>query len=69
MNKGRLKFVIPTMVIVAIAAIFMLVNYYEEVPTFDKALIVISASIFSGILAHGMFWNNDDSRIDEKKTK
>ncbi|RTQ96572.1 hypothetical protein [Lysinibacillus telephonicus] len=66
MEKRRLKFIIPTMVIVATSAILMLVNYYEEVPTYHKILIVISATIFSGILAHGLFPHNDEEIPDEK---
>jgi len=65
MQKDRMKFVIPTMVIVAIGAIFMLVKYYSEVPTSHKVLIVISATLFSGILSHGMFANNVDD-VDPK---
>lgn len=66
MDKRRLKFVIPIMVIVAVTAIFMLVNYYEEVPTSHKVLIVFSATIFSGFLAHGLFPHDQISKIDEK---
>lgn len=65
MKKGRWKFVIPTMVIVAIGAMFMLFNYYQEVPSLHKALIVISATIFSGILSHGMFANHDEDDSDK----
>ncbi|MBM7609418.1 hypothetical protein JOD29_002688 [Lysinibacillus composti] len=65
MQKDRMKFVIPTMVIVAVGAIFMLVKYYSEVPTSHKVLIVISATLFSGILSHGMFANNVDD-VDPK---
>ncbi len=66
MEKRRLKFIIPTMVIVATSAILMLVNYYKDVPTNHKILIVISATIFSGILAHGLFPHNDEEVPDEK---
>lgn len=66
MGKGRWKFVIPTMVIVTIASIYMLTNYYQEVPTNHKVLIVICAAIFSGILAHGIFSNADNDTPDEK---
>lgn len=68
MGKGRWKFVIPTMVVVTIAAIYMLTNYYGEVPTNHKILIVISAAIFSGILAFGLFPNADHEKPDEKPT-
>ena len=69
MKKGRWKFVIPTMVIVAIGAMFMLFNYYQEVPSLHKALIVISATIFSGILSHGMFANHDEDDSHHKEVQ
>lgn len=65
-DKRRLKFVIPTMAIVAIGAIFMLVNYYEEVPTKHKVLLVFSATLMSGIFAHGLFPNKEDKMPDPK---
>jgi hypothetical protein len=66
MEKRRLKFVIPTMVIVATSAIMMLIKYYQEVPTNHKVLIVIGATIFAGILAYGLFPHNDVEQPDEK---
>lgn len=65
MKKGRWKFVIPTMVVVTIAAIYMLTNHFQDVPTNHKILIVICATIFSGILAHGLFSNEDEEKPDE----
>lgn len=66
MEKRRLKFVIPTVVIVATSAILMLEKYYKEVPTDHKVLIVIGATIFSAILAYGLFPHNDVEQPDEK---
>ncbi len=66
MWKKRTKYVVPTMVIVAIAAIFMLTNYYPEVPTYHKALIIISATLFSGLLSAVLF-PHDEHKIDPKK--
>ncbi|CAM5197046.1 Histidine kinase OS=Ureibacillus acetophenoni OX=614649 GN=SAMN05877842_105106 PE=4 SV=1 [Ureibacillus acetophenoni] len=67
MWKQRSKFVIPTMVIVAVAATFMLMNYYSEVPTYDKVMIIIAATLFSGLLSALLFPKNDH-KIDEKDT-
>lgn len=66
MEKRRLKFIIPTMVIVAIVGYYMLGNYYEDVPTYHKVLIIISTTLFSGVIAHGLFPNNDERSPDSK---
>lgn len=68
MEKRRLKFVIPTMVIVAIGGIYMLVNYYGDVPTNHKVLIVISTTLFAGVIAYGLFPHNDETKPDPKPT-
>ncbi len=69
MEKRRLMFIILTMVIVAIVGIFMLVNYYEEVPINHKVLIIISTTIFSGVLAQVMFPRKDEDLPDPKPTR
>ena len=66
MDKRRLKFVIPTMIIVAVTAIFMLIRNYAEVPTYHKILIVISATLLSGVLAHGLFPQDEEETPDPK---
>ncbi|SOC21788.1 hypothetical protein SAMN05880501_11362 [Ureibacillus xyleni] len=66
MEKRRLKFVIPTMVIVAIVGIYMLNNYYQDVPTDHRPLIIISTTLLSGILAYKLFPHDDESPIDPK---
>ncbi|SOC08956.1 hypothetical protein SAMN05880501_105159 [Ureibacillus xyleni] len=68
MEKRRLKFIIPTMVIVAVTAIFMLGKYYADVPSNHKVLIVISATLLSGVLAHGLFPHDDEEVPDPKPT-
>lgn len=67
-EKRRLKFIIPTMVIVAIVGYYMLTNYYEDVPSNHKVLIIISTTLFSGVIAHGLFPHNDESPPDPKPT-
>ncbi|MCP1146510.1 hypothetical protein [Lysinibacillus endophyticus] len=66
MEKRRLKFIIPTMVIVAVTAVFMLAKYHTEVPTNHRVLIVISATLLSGVLAHGLFPHDDEEAPDPK---
>lgn len=55
MEKKRFKFVIPVMVIVAIGSVYMLNNYYAEVPSIDRLLITIVATLGSGVLAYFLF--------------
>lgn len=67
MDKRRFKFVIPTMVAVAIGAIYMLVSDHNDVPLLNKVLIVIGAALLSGVLAYFLFPTNDEQPPDEKK--
>ena len=55
MEKRRFKFVIPVMVIVAIGSVYMLRNYYAEVPDVEQLLITICAALGSGVLAYFYF--------------
>nr|WP_106781887.1 acyltransferase [Lysinibacillus timonensis] len=64
MWKQRSKFVVPTMVIVAIISIIIL-NNYNDVTTYHKVLIIISGTLFSGILSAVLFPQNEH-KIDEK---
>ncbi|MEK9200109.1 accessory gene regulator B family protein [Ureibacillus sp. 179-F W5.1 NHS] len=66
MEKHRFKFVIPTMVIVAIGSIFMLRNYFQEVSTRDSVLLVVIATIFSGMIAYLLFPYNNEEKPDPK---
>ena len=66
MDKRRFKFVIPTMVIVAVGAIMMLRNYFQEVSTRDSVLLVVIATIFSGFIANILF-PHDDEKIPDPK--
>lgn len=65
MEKKRFKFVIPIMVIVAIAAMFMIDKYYAEVPSLDQLLITIGATILSGILAYFLFPQQGENKMDD----
>ncbi|HWL26894.1 MAG TPA: hypothetical protein VNR38_24610 [Ureibacillus sp.] len=68
MWKQRSKFVIPTMIIVAVAASYMLFNYYTEVSSYHKAIIIIAATLFAGLLS-ALLFPTDDHKIDEKKVE
>lgn len=66
MEKKRFKFVIPVMVIVAIGSVYMLRNYYAEVPDLDQLLISICATIVSGVLAYFLFPQQGEDKIDDR---
>lgn len=65
MEKKRFKFVIPVMVIVAISAMFMIDKYYAEVPSLDRLLITIGATLLSGVLAYFLFPQQGENKVDD----
>ncbi|QCR34229.1 hypothetical protein [Lysinibacillus sp. SGAir0095] len=66
MEKRRFKFVIPSMVVVAVGAILMLRNYFQEVSTRDSVLLVVVATLFSGFVAYILFPHDDEEKPDPK---
>ncbi|MEQ6355663.1 hypothetical protein ABNX05_13625 [Lysinibacillus sp. M3] len=66
MEKKRFKFVIPVMVIVAIGSVYMLRNYYAEVPELDQLLITICATLVSGVLAYFLFPQQGEDKVDDR---
>ncbi|MEY9971551.1 ABC-type transport system involved in cytochrome c biogenesis permease component [Lysinibacillus sp. RC46] len=66
MEKKRFKFVIPVMVIVAIGSVYMLRNYYAEVPDLDQLLITVCATLVSGVLAYFLFPQQGEDKIDDR---
>jgi len=66
MKKKRFKFVIPVMVIVAIGSVYMLRNYYAEVPDIERLLITICATLVSGVLAYFLFPQQGENKIDDR---
>lgn len=66
MEKKRFKFVIPVMVIVAIGSVYMLRNYYADVPDLDQLLITIGATLVSGVLAYFLFPQQGEDKIDDR---
>ncbi|MFJ7737996.1 hypothetical protein ACIQ2D_16900 [Lysinibacillus sp. NPDC097287] len=65
MEKKRFKFVIPIMVIVAISSMFMIDKYYAEVPSLDRLLITIGATLLSGVLAYFLFPQQGENKVDD----
>ena len=66
MEKKRFKFVIPVMVIVAIGSVYMLANYYAEVPDLNQLLITICATLISGVLAYFLFPQQGENKVDDR---
>lgn len=63
-HKGRLKFVLPLSLGVAIASYIMLANNYQEVGDRDRLLIVIGALLLTGIIAYFLFPQDGDNPDD-----
>ncbi|SOC39212.1 hypothetical protein [Ureibacillus acetophenoni] len=55
MWKHRTKFVLPTMIIVAIACTYILFNYYSEVESYHKFILIVAATLFSGLISAFLF--------------
>lgn len=71
MNPKRLAYVVVTMVMVATFSMLMLNNMFEEVPKNHKYLILVSATVFSGLISFLLFpnelkENKDSKNINEK---
>ena len=66
MEKKRFKFVIPVMVIVAIGSVYMLTNYYADVPDLNQLLITICATLLSGVLAYFLFPQQGENKVDDR---
>jgi len=66
MEKKRFKFVIPVMVIVAIGSVYMLTNYYADVPDLNQLLITICATLVSGVLAYFLFPQQGENKVDDR---
>ena len=54
-EKDRLKFVIPLTVVVFVSANFMLFTKYKSIPSLDKFLIMIGATILSAVISYFLF--------------
>lgn len=64
-HKERLKYVIPLSVVVFVSANFMLFTKYKEVPSFDKFMIILSATILTAILSYFLFPQDKQEKPDE----
>lgn len=63
-HKGRLKFVFPLSVGVAIAAYIMLANNYQEVPEQNRFFIVIGAAMLTAVISYFLFPQEGDNPDD-----
>lgn len=62
--KGRLKFVIPLAVSVAVASTIMLANKYSEVPTAERIYIVAGATMLTAVISYFLFPQAEDKPDD-----
>ncbi len=65
-EKDRLKFVIPISVVVFVSANFMLFTKYKSIPSLDKFLIMLGATVLSAVLSYFLFPQNHVGVPDEK---
>ena len=65
-EKDRLKFVIPLTVVVFVSANFMLFTKYKSIPSLDKFLIMIGATILSAVISYFLFPQDKVEVPDEK---
>ncbi|MCH7323540.1 acyltransferase [Solibacillus sp. MA9] len=63
-HKGRLKFVLPISLGVAIASYIMLANKFQEVASRDRIFIVIGATILTAVIAYFLFPQEGDNPND-----
>lgn len=69
MNQRKLAYIIISMVTVATFAMLMLNNLFAEVPKNHKILIVISATLFSGIFANGLYPKKHPDEVETNENK
>lgn len=61
---GRLKFVLPISLGVAIASYIMLVNNFQEVGSRDRIFIVIGAAVLTAVISYFLFPQEGDNPND-----
>ena len=66
MDTRRLKFVIPTVIIVIIGSIYTLDRDYSELPLLNKSLIIAGAVIVSAVIAYFLFPSDDEKSRDDR---
>ncbi|MGG1677808.1 hypothetical protein ACIFOT_18890 [Neobacillus sp. NRS-1170] len=64
----RFKIVIPTMILVAVLAIWMLGKYHSAVPLQLRILIAVGGALLSGVCTFFML-KQDVERVDAKSNK
>lgn len=65
-HKGRLKFVIPLSVSVAVASTLMLINKYSEVTTAERVYIVVGATALTAFISYFLFPQAGEDRPDDR---
>ena len=65
-EKERLKFVIPLSVVVCVSANFMLFTKYKSIPSLDKFLIMVGATILAAVISYFLFPQDKAEQPDEK---
>lgn len=65
-QKERLKFVIPLSVVVCVSANFMLFTKYKSIPSVDKFLIMVGATVLTAVLSYFLFPQDKVEVPDEK---
>ncbi|TMU84990.1 histidine kinase [Bacillus sp. BHET2] len=60
--KKRLTMVIPIMIIVALAANWMLGKQYAEIPPGSKAMLIIGGALLSGVISFFLFKEDKDPK-------
>jgi uncharacterized membrane protein YccC len=63
-HAGRLKFVLPMSLGVALASYIMLANNYQDVPTSHRTWIVIGATLLTAIISYFLFPQREDNPND-----
>ncbi|MEG0472226.1 MAG: acyltransferase [Solibacillus sp.] len=63
-HVGRLKFVLPLSLGVAIASYIMLKNNYQEVPEQNRLFIVIGAAVLTAVISYFLFPQEGDNPDD-----
>ncbi|MDF1508555.1 histidine kinase [Robertmurraya sp. DFI.2.37] len=62
MKSKRVTFIIPIMMVVGIASIWMLQTGYSEIDLTIRLFITFGAVVFSGIISYFLFPENEENK-------
>lgn len=65
-KKYRKAYITVSMLVVAVSSIIMLKNMFPDVSNYNKTIIVISSTLFSGVVARFLFPQNHQEEPDAK---